>query len=149
MNNIQTSIVQKCTKCVQAWKKENKNEPIDIDYDDYMNYCYNYGGSELADLIDELLCDSSDENQQEFYEAVSFACEYENRGVRHAVGQRLRHLRISQRYSQQQLADLTGITKANISNIERGTFSVGLDVLYKICTALGAKIEIPLVSDNL
>lgn len=142
MNEIQKNIYDKCLECVKAWKSENHNQPIDIDYEDYVNYGYNYGGSELRDLIDELFSDSSDEEQQDFYDAVSFACEHYNRGIRSAMGCRIRFLRLAQNLTQQQLADLAGVTKANICNIERGAYSVGLDVLNKIATALHAEIQL-------
>lgn len=142
MTELQKRILNECITCVEAWKVDNWHEPIDIDYDDYVNHCYNYGGSEVRNLIEELLSDSSDEEQQDFYDAVSFACENHNRGIRSAVGCRLRHFRQQRNLTQQQLADLAGVTKANICNIERGAYSVGLDVLNKIATALGAEIQL-------
>lgn len=142
MNELQKRIQNECITCVEAWKVDNWHEPIDIDYEDYVNHCYNYGGSEVRDLIDELLSDSSDEEQQDFYEAVSFSCECRNRGIRSAMGKRIKTLRLRSDLTQQQLADLAGVTKANICNIERGAYSVGLDVLNKIATALHAEIQL-------
>lgn len=62
--------------------------------------------------------------------------------IRLIIGDRIRQLRTEQNLSQQQLADLAGVTKANICNIERGAYSVGIDVLNKIAIALGAEIQI-------
>ena len=62
--------------------------------------------------------------------------------IRLVIGGRIRDLRTSQRLTQQQLADLAGVTKANICNIERGAYSVGLDVLNKIATALQAEVQL-------
>jgi len=39
------------------------------------------------------------------------------------------------------LSQLANIDAANLSRIEQGRYSVGLDVLSKIALALGAKIE--------
>lgn len=142
MNELQSAIYNKCIDCVSEWKKENWHEPIDIDYDDYVNHCYNYGGSELASLIDELLDGSSDEEQQEFYNKVSYACEIANNGIRSAVGKCIRHYRLSRDWSQQKLADKAGITKANLCNIEAGKYSVGIDILNKITNALNIQIEL-------
>lgn len=62
--------------------------------------------------------------------------------IRLIIGDRIRQLRTAQNLTQQQLADMAGVTKANICNIERGAYSVGLDVLHKIATALGAEIRL-------
>lgn len=62
--------------------------------------------------------------------------------IRKQIGNRIRDLRTSQNLSMQQLADMAGITKANVCNIEAGKYSVGLDVLHKVATALGVKIEL-------
>lgn len=62
--------------------------------------------------------------------------------IRLVIGGRIKDLRTQQHLSQQQLADLAGVTKANICNIERGAYSVGLDVLNKIATALHAEIQL-------
>lgn len=62
--------------------------------------------------------------------------------IRLVIGGRIKDLRTAQNLTQQQLADLAGVTKANICNIERGAYSVGLDVLNKIATALNSSIQI-------
>lgn len=66
----------------------------------------------------------------------------EPENIRLRIGLRIKELRTSQSLSQQQLADMAGVTKANICNIERGAYSVGLDVLNKIATALNAEIHL-------
>lgn len=142
LSELQKKIKNECITCVEAWKVDNWHEPIDIDYDDYVNHCYNYGGAEVRNLIDELLSGSSDEEQQDFYESVSFACEYHNRGIQSAVGCRLRSLRLRTDLTQDELAKKAGITRANLSNIEAGKYSAGIDTLNKITKALGAEIEI-------
>ena len=142
MNELQKRIQDECITCVEAWKVDNCHDPIDIDYDDYVNYCYNYGGSNVRDLIDELLSDSSDEEQQDFYEAVSFSCECHNRGIRSAMGKRIKTLRLRSDLTQQQLAEMAKLTKANVCNIEAGKYSVGLDVLYRIAEALNVTIKL-------
>lgn len=66
----------------------------------------------------------------------------EPENIRLRIGLRIKELRTSQKLTQQQLADMAGVTKANICNIERGAYSVGLDILNKIATALNSSIQI-------
>lgn len=40
-----------------------------------------------------------------------------------------------------ELAKLAGIDAANLSRIEKGKYSVGIDILSKIAAALGKKID--------
>lgn len=139
---LQAAIIQECVACVAAWNKDNWDQSVDIPYDDYANQCYNYGGSKLADLFDELCSQSSDEELQDFYSDLSFACERENRGIRSAIGKRLKNLRQQHDMTQQELATAAGITKANVCRIEEGKYSVGIDVLDKIADALGVSLEL-------
>lgn len=47
-----------------------------------------------------------------------------------------------QKMTQKELAGLTGISQANICNIERGTSRPGIDTLRKIADALGKRLSI-------
>jgi transcriptional regulator with XRE-family HTH domain len=58
------------------------------------------------------------------------------------IGQRIIDLRKEQGLSQNQLAQKAGIEQATISRLEKGAFSVGVDVLAKVLEALGASVEI-------
>lgn len=140
--NLQAAIIQECVACVAAWNKDNWDQSVDIPYDDYANQCYNYGGSKLADLFDELFSQSSDEELQDFYSDLSFACERENRGIRSAIGKRIKSIRLQRDMTQQELATAAGITKANVCRVEEGKYSVGIDVLDKIADALGVSLEL-------
>lgn len=140
--NLQAAIIQECVACVAAWNKDNWEQSVDIPYDDYANQCYNYGGSKLADLFDELFSQSSDEELQSFYSDLSFACERENRGIRSAIGKRIKSIRLQRDMTQQELATASGITKANVCRVEEGKYSVGIDVLDKIADALGVSLEL-------
>lgn len=139
---LQAAIIQECVACVAAWNKDNWDQSVDIPYDDYANQCYNYGGSKLADLFDELFSQSSDEELQDFYSDLSFACERENRGIRSAIGKRIKSIRLQRDMTQQELATAAGITKANVCRVEEGKYSVGIDVLDKIADALGVSLEL-------
>ncbi|WP_297694903.1 helix-turn-helix transcriptional regulator, partial [uncultured Eudoraea sp.] len=57
------------------------------------------------------------------------------------IGARIRELRKEKNIEAKKLAQLANVDAANLSRIEQGRYSVGLDVLSKIALALGAKIE--------
>ena len=50
--------------------------------------------------------------------------------------------------SQRDLAGLTGLNYTNIWKIEKGKYSVGLDILSKICKALGKRVDIVDIPGN-
>ena len=58
------------------------------------------------------------------------------------IGKRIREIREEQKIDAKQLALRTGVDAANISRIEQGKYSVGLDILSKIANALGYKVEL-------
>lgn len=61
---------------------------------------------------------------------------------REEIGKRIAQLRIEKGYSIRQLADMSGVNFANIYKIENGKYNVSIDILGKICDALGCKINI-------
>lgn len=61
---------------------------------------------------------------------------------RERIGIRIAKLREEKGLSQRDLAELTGINHANIGKIEKGRYSVGLDILSKIAFALDATVDI-------
>ena len=58
------------------------------------------------------------------------------------IGLKLRELRKEKNIEAKMLAQIANIDAANLSRIEQGRYSVGLDVLSRIALALGAKIEL-------
>lgn len=58
------------------------------------------------------------------------------------IGTRIREIREERGIEARELAKLAGIDAANLSRIENGKLSVGLDVLSKIAASLGKKIDI-------
>ncbi len=66
-------------------------------------------------------------------------------GTRHKdrarIGGRIRQIREDKGMEARDLARLAGIDAANLSRIENGKYSVGLDILSKIAAALGKKID--------
>lgn len=58
------------------------------------------------------------------------------------IGLRIRELRKEKNIEAKILAQIANIDPANLSRIEQGRYSVGLDVISRIALALGAKIEL-------
>jgi DNA-binding Xre family transcriptional regulator len=58
------------------------------------------------------------------------------------IGARIRELRKEKNIEAKMLAQIANIDAANLSRIEQGRYSVGMDILSKIALALGAKIEL-------
>jgi DNA-binding XRE family transcriptional regulator len=61
---------------------------------------------------------------------------------RERIGAKIRKLREEKGMEAKQLAMLADIDAANLSRIELGRYSVGLDILSKISQALGVKIDL-------
>jgi transcriptional regulator with XRE-family HTH domain len=57
------------------------------------------------------------------------------------LGRRIRELRLERGLTQYGLYLRTGILKHNISDIESGKYSTGVDNLIKISVALGCKLD--------
>ena len=61
---------------------------------------------------------------------------------RERIGLTIAQLRQAKGLSQRDLAELTGLNYTNIWKIEKGKYSVGLDILSKICSALGKRVDL-------
>lgn len=61
---------------------------------------------------------------------------------RKAMGESIRAMRTAQGWTQEQLAEIAGITASNLGRIEAGKYAVSLDVLNKIAGALSAELRI-------
>ncbi|MFK3990660.1 helix-turn-helix domain-containing protein [Psychrobacter sp. NPDC064578] len=58
-----------------------------------------------------------------------------------AFGKRIREVRKSKGISQERLAEMAGIDRSYMGNIERGEKNVTLKKAYEICDALGIEIQ--------
>ncbi|UBM58215.1 helix-turn-helix transcriptional regulator [Marinilongibacter aquaticus] len=58
------------------------------------------------------------------------------------IGRKIRELREAANLTQDQLAEMTGLKKPNLSRIENGKYNTGLDILSRIAEALGKKLDI-------
>lgn len=57
------------------------------------------------------------------------------------IGKRIKELREELHMDARHLSLISGINAANLCRIEQGKYSVGLDVLSKIASALGCKVD--------
>jgi len=68
---------------------------------------------------------------------------------RERIGNRIKELRKEQDMDAKTLAQKVGIDAGNLSRIEQGKFSVGLDILNKIASVLHMKIDfVPLTPND-
>lgn len=58
------------------------------------------------------------------------------------IGQRIRELREAKKMEARDLALLAGIDAANLSRIEQGKYSTGVDILSRICVILDAHLDL-------
>ena len=61
---------------------------------------------------------------------------------RKAMGESIRAMRTAQGWEQERLAQIAGITAANVRSIEAGKYAVNIDVLNNIAVALGAELRL-------
>lgn len=61
---------------------------------------------------------------------------------REEIGKKIAQIRTDRGYSIRQLADMSGVNFANIYKIENGKYNVSIDILGKVCDALGCRIDI-------
>ncbi len=58
------------------------------------------------------------------------------------IGNRIRQIREERGIEARDLAKLANVDAANLSRIENGKYSVGIDVLSKIAAVLGKKVDL-------
>lgn len=58
-----------------------------------------------------------------------------------AFGKRVREVRKSKGISQERLAEMAGIDRSYMGNIERGEKNITLKKAYEVCDALGIEIQ--------
>ena len=66
----------------------------------------------------------------------------DRQGERTRIGKRIRQIREDKGIDAKDLAKLANIDAANLSRIEKGKYSVGLDILSKLAFVLGYHIDI-------
>ena len=66
----------------------------------------------------------------------------EEEPARKSIGERIAEIRKKKEISLRKLEELTGLGYANLCRIEKGKYSVGIDILERICEALDVEIKI-------
>lgn len=61
---------------------------------------------------------------------------------REEIGRQVAELRSKRGMTTRQLAELCGVNYTNIGKIERGAYNVSVDILGRVCEALGARLRI-------
>jgi transcriptional regulator with XRE-family HTH domain len=61
---------------------------------------------------------------------------------RERIGAKIKEERKKRGLTQQQLAELSQIQRANIIRIEQGKYSAGFDILQRIASAMNMKIDL-------
>lgn len=80
--------------------------------------------------------------------AVPYWCGPDRDNERERIGARIRSLREERNLEAKDLAKYADIDASNLSRIEKGKFSPGLDVLCKIAAAMGCSVEIMPIGVN-
>jgi DNA-binding Xre family transcriptional regulator len=74
---------------------------------------------------------------------ISFSSKGSDRDAeRKRIGARIRQIREEKGMEARHLAMLANIDAANLSRIEQGRYSIGLDILSRIGTALGVRVDL-------
>lgn len=66
----------------------------------------------------------------------------EESNIRIKIGDRIKYLREKKGWTQEELSQKTAMQRTNIVRIERGQYSIGIDVLNRITEVLNCSIEI-------
>lgn len=140
-------LTQKCTECIEAWKKDNWYKPLDIELGGYIEHCRMYGGNNIQETYEGVWGDAEEDDPEvqkalQRLERSLMALNYEGQDVdRIYYGQRIAQVRKQHGMTQQQLADAVGVSREHIARIEAGKYSVGLDILVKVAKALSMELD--------
>ena len=95
------------------------------------------------DKFDKLV--KFDDFMKEQLKDPGFKEEYDALEPEFAVMQAILRARVQAGLTQKQLADMTGISQADISRLERVTANPSIKTLQRVATALGRKVQIEFV----
>jgi len=75
--------------------------------------------------------------------------EYENMELEYQLICSILEARIEKNLTQQELADITGINRSDLSRIENGNANPSLKTIKRVAAGLGKRVEIRFVNDML
>lgn len=61
--------------------------------------------------------------------------------IQNTIGKRLRDLRLSKNFSQEQVSLEVGISRDHLSNLENGKFPINIKTLYKLSCFYDVELE--------
>lgn len=64
------------------------------------------------------------------------------------IGERIRHVREQKRFTQDRLADVAGISKGFLSDLENDKRNVSSEYILRIANALGASVDYLLTGET-
>lgn len=67
--------------------------------------------------------------------------------IKQQVGQQIRDARKAKGMTQKELGEKLGVSESVMSRYENGKINFSVDILYKVCVELGAKLEINILTD--
>lgn len=140
-DELKTMLVNVCVSRI-AKIKEAQGEEVDLYMGEYTEFFSTEDGEVMQQMFEKLEKMLSPDEYDEFLDRIEFLCDIENRDIRHAVGDRIKILREAANLTQVELAKLAGISRSNMVNIEAGKYSVGIDIVHRIASALGREVYI-------
>ena len=141
-DELKVMLTNMCVSIVSKAKEANNGEEIDLYMNEYVDSLSREGSEVVKKMLDRIEALLSREDFSELLDRIEFKCEIENRGIRHAIGDRVSLLREEANLTQVELANLAGISRSNMINIEAGKYSVGIDIIHRIACALGKEVYI-------
>lgn len=97
---------------------------------------------EIANAIGDIPSPFVDPKAQFYIGYYHQKSEFDNIAFRSHIGQKITQIRKDKGLTQEQLSAMTGLDRANIAKIEKGRYNTGIDIIGKICDALGCRIDI-------
>ena len=121
--------------------KSSMNYQIDQQWDGFFTKCMidlfdKYYKGDMNDVWGAIMAGMYRNRLDPFYWMIT-----DRDKERERIGNRIKELRKEQNMDAKSLAQKIGIDAGNLSRIEQGKFSVGLDILNKIASVLNMKID--------
>lgn len=108
------------------------------DSDEYKDYVLHL----IEFIFDRNFSDNKDQMASRISRDFLLNASSNRQAERVRIGKRIKELREAKKMEARDLALLTGIDAANLSRIEQGKYSTGVDILSRICVILDAHLDL-------